>query len=105
LVVRKVKPVVYTAQALGKMFRELGTYVGVPIRPKDGRPSFGQALKDHGVPIEDISIRMRHTSVQTTQKYYVELRPDKDFRALDRYWNNEPNPMCEKVRDVPKSRN
>ena len=91
----------YGSQALDEMFRELGAKTGTPIRPKDGRPSFGQAMKDHGVPIEDISVRMRHTNVQTTQKYYVDLRPDKDFRSLDKYWNPSTNTEKRQPLSIP----
>lgn len=47
-------------------------------------------LKDHGVPIEDCSVLLRHTNVKTTQAYYVSLRPDKAFKNVDKYFEDEP---------------
>ncbi len=85
-----VDPVFFEAANVRNMFVRLRKLTGIGFRPKDGRPSYGQLLKDRGVPIEDCSVLLRHTNVKTTQAYYVSLRPDKAFRSVDKYFENEP---------------
>ena len=84
-----VDPVFFEASNVRNMFERLRKLTGIAFRPKDGRPSYGQMLKDHGVPIEDCSVFLRHTNVKTTQAYYVSLRPDKAFKSVDKYFEEE----------------
>lgn len=82
-----VDPVFFEAANVRNMFERLRKLTGIAFRPKDGRPSYGQLLKDRGVPIEDCSVLLRHTNVKTTQAYYVSLRPDKAFKNVDKYFD------------------
>ena len=65
-----------------EMFEEIGKRVGLDIAPKDMRTSYGQVLMDFGAGIETTSRLMRHDSVATTQRWYVDLRPDSGFDKL-----------------------
>jgi integrase len=67
---------------LRKMFAALRRTTGLAICPKDMRTSYGQILKDHGATLDDCSSLLRHNSIQTTQKFYVELRPQDTFDKL-----------------------
>jgi integrase len=83
----------YDVRGVYSMFRKLREITGLPVSPKDGRPSYGQIAKDHGVPLESCSVLLRHTDVKTTQAYYITLRPDTAYRDLDRYFKE--NAECE----------
>lgn len=72
----------YTEKQIAHTHRQFAKVTGVDLRPKDGRTSFGQNLIDHGFSVDEVSKRMRHATVATTQNFYIELRPDDDFERL-----------------------
>lgn len=88
----------WTGNQLRAMFEDLRKVANVPISPKDLRTSFGQILKDHGYTMDDCSLALRHGSVATTQKWYVELRPEDTFSKLQQLFNKED----EERKTVPK---
>jgi integrase len=55
---------------------------GINFRWKDLRPTFGQCAKDRGVPIEDISKAMRHSSTAVTEAYYARVRASSAFETI-----------------------
>jgi integrase len=73
---------IYTEKQIALSHRQFAKATGIQIRPKDGRTSFGQNLIDHGFTVDEVSKRMRHATVATTQNFYIELRPDDDFERL-----------------------
>ena len=80
----------YDLRAVAGLFRRLKRLTGLDIRPKDGRPSYGQIFKDHGVSLEQCSLLLRHKDIKTTQQYYVTLRPDNAFAELNKYFEKTP---------------
>jgi len=48
---------------------------GIQFRPHDMRRSFAGILQDKGVPVEDISLALRHANIGVTQRY-LEKRQD-----------------------------
>lgn len=77
-----------TSNQAREMFQELGKVAGVDIAPKDMRTSYGQILMDFGASIETTSRMMRHASVATTQRWYVDLRPDSSYESLEVLFSN-----------------
>jgi integrase len=55
---------------------------GINFRWKDLRPTFGQCAKDRGVPIEDVSKAMRHSSTAVTEAYYARVRASSAFETI-----------------------
>lgn len=49
--------------------RQTGKRLGVVLRPHDLRRSFASILEAQGVPLNDISLAMRHENVATTSRY------------------------------------
>ena len=49
--------------------RQTGLRHGVKLRPHDLRRSFASILEAQGVPLNDISLAMRHENVATTSRY------------------------------------
>lgn len=49
--------------------RNVGKRHGIKLRPHDLRRSFASILEGQGVPLNDISIAMRHENVATTSRY------------------------------------
>jgi len=73
---------IYSSKQVALTHRKLAKATGIKLRPKDGRTSFGQNFIDHGFTVDEVSKRMRHATVATTQRFYIELRPDDDFERL-----------------------
>jgi integrase len=82
--IRHPSPEGFEGPQLRKMFEGLRQGSGITIAPKDLRTSFGQILKDAGASMDDCSSMLRHNSVQTTQRFYVELRPQDTFNKLEK---------------------
>ena len=59
---------------------------GVEFRWKDFRPTLAQACKDAGAPIEAISKVLRHSSSNTTERYYARIRPESAFSQVRMAW-------------------
>lgn len=94
----------YSGPVVRKMFNQLRKVTGIPISPKDLRTSYGQVLKDRNVPIEQVQVHLRHTSVQTTQAFYATLRPDKAYKELDRYFQEPVNGTSTESNGTPNPR-
>jgi integrase len=81
----------FTGPQVRSMFKELRQATGIPIAPKDLRTSFGQILMDVGASMDQCSAQMRHASVATTQKWYVDLRSEDTYdRLRDLFDHQEP---------------
>jgi len=79
-----------TSHQVRKMFSRIGKDAGVDIAPKDLRTSYGQVLMDCGATIETTSRLLRHASVATTQRWYVDLRPDDSYDKLQALFGQPP---------------
>lgn len=79
-----------TSNQVRKMFARIGEEAGVDIAPKDLRTSYGQVLMDCGATIETTSRLLRHASVATTQRWYVDLRPDDSYDKLQALFAHPP---------------
>src|SRR6266571_2076489 len=66
-----------------KVFRSLG----IDANYKVLRASFAQKLKDHGAPIENVSMALRHQTVVTTEQFYARVRTDRAWDALEELWS------------------
>src|SRR6266568_2029090 len=66
-----------------KVFRSLG----IDANYKVLRASFAQRLKDHGAPIENVSMALRHQTVVTTEQFYARVRTDRAWDALEELWS------------------
>lgn len=65
-----------------KVFRS----IGVDANYKVLRASFAQGLKDHGAPIENVSMALRHKTVATTEQFYARVRTERAWDALEEIW-------------------
>lgn len=70
-----------------KLKRKVVEVSGIPFRWKDLRPTFAQICKDKGMDIELISKMLRHTSIETTQRYYARIRSEVAFEEFERIWD------------------
>jgi len=66
-----------------KVFRSLG----IDANYKVLRASFAQRLKDHGAPIENVSMALRHQTVVTTEQFYARVRTDRAWDVLEELWS------------------
>jgi len=66
-----------------KVFRSLG----IDANYKVLRASFAQRLKDHGAPIENVSMALRHQTVVTTEQFYARVRTDRAWDSLEERWS------------------
>lgn len=63
---------------------------GIEANYKVLRASFAQKLKDNGAPIENVSAALRHKTVATTEQFYVRVRTERAWDALEDLWNGPP---------------
>jgi integrase len=61
--------------------------IGIDANYKVLRASFAQKLKDHGAPIENVSMALRHKTVATTEQFYARVRTDRAWDALEGLWS------------------
>jgi integrase len=72
---------------------------GVAFRWKDFRPTLAQECKDAGAPIEAISKVLRHSSSNTTERYYARIRPESAFSQVRVAWQAR-KPLQVEIRKV-----
>jgi integrase len=82
----------FTGSQVRTMFTELRQATGIPISPKDLRTSFGQILMDAGASMDECSAQLRHASVSTTQKWYVDLRSEDTYNRLQDLFSRKEKP-------------
>lgn len=75
----------------GNKLKRLGEKTGIPgVRSHRFRDTFAVELLQLGVPIEDVSILLGHTSIATTEKHYapwVKGRQDRLEKAVRLTWD------------------
>ncbi|MEM2891622.1 MAG: site-specific integrase [Thermoplasmata archaeon] len=69
-----------------KLKRQVELASGTRFRWKDFRPTLAQSCKDAGAPIEAISKVLRHTSSNTTERYYARIRSESAFSLVKDAW-------------------
>jgi len=67
-------------------YKVLGS-LGIDAHYKVLWASFAQKLKDHGAPIENVSMALRHQTVVTTEQFYARVRTDRAWDALEELWS------------------
>ncbi|MCX6651198.1 MAG: site-specific integrase [Methanomassiliicoccales archaeon] len=78
----------YTQQAFARLKKEIIKRTGIAFKWKDFRPTGGQLALDGGVPIEQVSQSMRHTSTKTTERYYCRTKADLAFARVNETYNS-----------------
>jgi integrase len=56
---------------------------GIPGNPHMFRHTFSVSLLEKGVPIEDVSILLGHSSLRITEKYYAHFSKARQVRLSE----------------------
>ncbi|MDP6554896.1 MAG: site-specific integrase, partial [Pirellulaceae bacterium] len=70
---------------IGRAAEVFVTDDGKPASAHDLRRSFGQRMADAGLPPRDLQAIMRHSSMATTEKYYLTNRASDQAERIAKY--------------------
>lgn len=98
-----------TSKWVGKVISKIGKQAGVIVQPAKGqkpakfasvhdlRRTFANQLRKAGVRLDDVAVVIRHSSVQTTQRYYAPGNAEQTGQTIratvkGQYLGTPPNP-------------
>jgi len=84
----------YSLQAFGRLKMPVIEQSGIQFKWKDLRPTGGQLALDNGVPVELVSLGMRHSTTTVTERHYCRNKPALAYAQINetytRIFSDEP---------------